>query len=180
MRHGVRTNTVGIRLTKIQSLLLVLGQLLHDLLFLFVDCDYCFLTYKVAVRIKWVHIFELCPRCLMKSTNYPSHHSWFLFPYTKSFLGGLIGKESTCNVGDLGSIPGLGRVPGEGNGNPLQYSCLENPMDREAWWATLHRVTKSQTRLTNTFTFHMYVCVMIHIYVYIWFNINNINSIVCY
>ena len=58
-----------------------------------------------------------------------------------------VGKESACNVGDPGSIPGLGRSPGEGNGKPLQYSCLENSMDREAWWATVHRVTKSQTQL---------------------------------
>ena len=62
------------------------------------------------------------------------------------FLGGPDGKESTCNVEDLGSIPGLGRSPGEGNGNPLQYSCLENPMDTGAWQAIVHRVvTKSQT-----------------------------------
>ena len=54
-------------------------------------------------------------------------------------------KKSACNVGDLGSIPGLERSPGEGNGYPLQYSCLENPMDRGAWWATVHGVTKSQT-----------------------------------
>ena len=52
----------------------------------------------------------------------------------------------------MGSIPGSGRSPGEGNGNPLQYSCLENPMDRGAWWATVHGVTKSQTQLSN-FTF---------------------------
>ena len=52
-----------------------------------------------------------------------------------SFPGGSVGKESAYNVGDLVSIPGLGRSPGEGNGNPLQYSCLENSMDREAWWA---------------------------------------------
>ena len=52
---------------------------------------------------------------------------WVLFP------GGSSGKESACNVGDLGLIPGLGRSPGEGNGNPLQDYCLENPMDREAW-----------------------------------------------
>ena len=52
---------------------------------------------------------------------------------SKGFSGGLDGKESACNAGDLGSIPGLGRSPGEGNGNPLQYFCLENPMDREAW-----------------------------------------------
>ena len=52
---------------------------------------------------------------------------------TWSFPGGSEGKASACNVGDLGSIPGLGRSPGEGKGNPLQYSCLETPMDREAW-----------------------------------------------
>ena len=56
-----------------------------------------------------------------------------------SFPGGSEVKASTCNVGDLGSIPGSGRSPGEGNGNPLQYSCLENPMDRGAWWATVHK-----------------------------------------
>ena len=58
-------------------------------------------------------------------------------------------KESACNAGDPGSTPGLGRSPGEGNGNPLQYSCLENPMDREAWQATVHGVAKSRTRITN-------------------------------
>ena len=56
---------------------------------------------------------------------------------------------SSCNAGDLGLIPGLGRFPGEGNGNPLQYSCLENPMDGGAWWVTVHRVTKSWTRLSD-------------------------------
>ena len=55
------------------------------------------------------------------------------------------GKESACNAGDLGSIPGLGRSSGEGNGNPLQYSCLENTMDRGAWKVTVQGVTKSQT-----------------------------------
>ena len=58
-------------------------------------------------------------------------------------------KESAYNGGDLGSIPGSLRSPGEGNGNQLQYSCLENPMDGEAWWATVHGVAKSQTRLSN-------------------------------
>ena len=68
--------------------------------------------------------------------------------------GGLEDKASACNAGDLGSIPGLGRSPGEGNGNLLQYSCLENPMDAGAWGATVHGVTKSRTRLSDfTFTF---------------------------
>ena len=58
-------------------------------------------------------------------------------------------KESACNAGDLGSISGLRRSPGDGNGNPLQYSCLENSMDREAWQATIHGAAKSQTRLSD-------------------------------
>ena len=62
-----------------------------------------------------------------------------------SFPGGSEVKASACNVGDLGSIPGSGRSHGEGNGNPLQYSCLENPMDRGAWWAAVHRVAESDT-----------------------------------
>ena len=66
-----------------------------------------------------------------------------------TFLGGSDGKASACNVGDLGSIPGLGRSLGGGNGNPLQYFCLENPIDREAWWATVHGVAKSQMRLSD-------------------------------
>ena len=71
------------------------------------------------------------------------------------FPGASDAKESTCNVGDqgsmvqMGSIPGSGKSPGEGNGNPLQYSCLEDPMDRGAWQAAIHGVSKSQTRLSN-------------------------------
>ena len=60
----------------------------------------------------------------------------------KGFPGGSAGKESDCNVGDLGSIPGLGRSCGEGNGNPPQYSSLENPMDREAWETTVPGLAK--------------------------------------
>ena len=62
-----------------------------------------------------------------------------------AFPGGASGKESTYNAGDLGLIPRSGRSPGEGHDNPLQYSCLENPMDRGACWATVHGVTKNQT-----------------------------------
>ena len=65
------------------------------------------------------------------------------------FPNGSEGKESACNAGDPGSIPELGRGPGEGNGNPLQYSCLENSMERGAWWAVVHEVAKSWTRLSD-------------------------------
>ena len=66
-----------------------------------------------------------------------------VYPY--DFPGGSDGKASDYNVGDPGSTPGLGRSSGEGNDSSLQYSCLENPMDRGAWWATVHGVAKSQT-----------------------------------
>ena len=63
--------------------------------------------------------------------------------------GGLVNEESACKSGELGLIPGLGRSSGEGNGYPLQYSCLENSIDRVAWWATVHEVTKSWTQLSD-------------------------------
>ena len=65
------------------------------------------------------------------------------------FPGGSEVKAYARNAGDLGSIPGLGRAPGEGNSNPLQYSCLENPEDGGAWWGTVYEVVKSQTRLSD-------------------------------
>ena len=64
--------------------------------------------------------------------------------------GGSDSEESTCNAGDPGSIPGSGRSPGEGNGHPFQYSCLEKPMDTGAWRATVHGITKSPTRLSDS------------------------------
>ena len=67
--------------------------------------------------------------------------TWFLLAPS----GGSDGKESACNAGDLGSIPGLERSPGEGKGKPLQYACLENPIDGGAWQATVHGVVNSQT-----------------------------------
>ena len=67
----------------------------------------------------------------------------------EGFPGGSNSKESACNAGHLGLIPGWGRSPGEENGNPLQYSFLENPMDRGAWQATVREVTKSRTRLSD-------------------------------
>jgi len=68
------------------------------------------------------------------------------------FPGGAVVKYPLANAGDTGDvglIPGSGRSPGVGNGNPLQYSCLENSMDRKTWWSTVHGVTKSQTQLDN-------------------------------
>ena len=73
----------------------------------------------------------------------------------KGFPGGSDGIESTCNVGDLGLIPGSGISPGEGKGNPFQYSCLENSMDGGAWWATVHGVAKSQTQLSDFTVFFL-------------------------
>ena len=67
----------------------------------------------------------------------------------KGFPGGSDGKESVSNAGDPGSTPVSGRSPGIGNGNPLQYSCLENPIDRGAWWATVNGVAKSRIRLSD-------------------------------
>ena len=67
----------------------------------------------------------------------------------REFLGGSDGKESACNAGDLGSVPGSGKSPGEGNGYPFQYSCLESSMDRGAWQAIVHGVIKSRMRLSD-------------------------------
>ena len=81
-----------------------------------------------------------------KPFNLQSLHNLAGFP------GSSDDKESACNVGDPGLISGLGRPPGEGNGNPLQYSYLENPMDRGAWRATVYWVAKRQTQLSNYHT----------------------------
>ena len=77
---------------------------------------------------------NFCPSHLLIAIN-------MILTRKRGFHGGSDGKESACNAGDPGLIPGLGRSPGEGNGSPTQYSCLENPLDRGAWWATVHGVT---------------------------------------
>ena len=77
---------------------------------------------------------------------------WLFFHvvwYVRSLPVVQVVKNPPANPGDVGSIPGSGRSPEEGNGNSLQYSCLENPTDRGAWWATVHRVTESRTRLSD-------------------------------
>ena len=86
--------------------------------------------------------------------KYPKFKFMVRFKFM-GFPGGSEVKASVCNVGYLGSIPGSGRSPGEGNGTLLQYSCLENPMDGGAWWATVHGVTKSRTLyVTSTMDVH--------------------------
>ena len=74
---------------------------------------------------------------------------WYPLQCTLSFSGVSESKETACHAGDPDLILGLGRSPGEGNGNTPQYSCPENPMDRRAWWATVHGVTKRRTRLSD-------------------------------
>ena len=107
---------------------------------------YCPLTSNKS------YILWLYPINIITSSCLPDPRvSWFNGIYWQ--YGSEV-KASACNAGDLGSIPGSGRSPGERNGNPLQYSCLENPMDRGAWWATVHGVANGQTRLSDfTFTF---------------------------
>ena len=96
-------------------------------------------------------IFQLPSPCPFP---HPEQHMIPILP--SSLLGSSDGKESACSEGDVGLIPGSGRSPGKGHGNPLQYSCLENPMDRGAWQDTVYRVPKSQTGLSDyTFTFFL-------------------------
>ena len=96
------------------------------------------------------------PACWAEFSKGLTHLGFgFCFVFLWGLPGGSNGKASACSVGDLGLIPGLGRSPGEGNGNPLQYSCLENSMDGGAWWATVHGVTKSWTQLSG-FTFLLF------------------------
>ena len=96
----------------------------------------------------------VCHRTLSYTVlHYTGGPCWLLILNTVVCLpGGSNGKESTCYVGDLGLIPGLGRSPGEGKGYPVQYSDLENSTNGGAWWATVHRVTKSQTQLRDRHT----------------------------
>ena len=87
-----------------------------------------------------------------KAGSHVMNYISFFFFWLICFIGLLCssdGKESACNAGGPDSIPGSGRSSGEGNGNPFQYSCLENPMDRGTWWVTVPGVTKSQTRLSE-------------------------------
>ena len=102
-------------------------------------------------------IMEIIANTQMKHTMFQAlSHSISITVLRESiiteFPGGSGSKESAHSAGEPGSIPGSGRSPGEGNGNPLQYSCLENPMGRGAWRATVHEIAKSQTWLGDTHT----------------------------
>ena len=113
--------------------------------------------YSAYKLNKQVTVYKL--PCLLLRLPWVRGRQYNIFPRAQTWtpnwgsLGGFPcssgGKESACNAGDLGSIPGSGRSPGGGNGNPLQYSCLENPMDRGTWQTVIHGVTKSWTRLSD-------------------------------
>ena len=98
------------------------------------------------------HVSLIGRQVLYHEHHLGSPNSYITYLISNVFLGfssGPDGKESSCNARDPGSIPESGRSPGEGNGYPLQYSCSEYPMDRVPWWATVHRITKSRTRLSD-------------------------------
>ena len=105
------------------------------------NMDYSYITYSQS--------FCSSHNTLGKYFVDPKIFLQFITCQLQGFPSSSDGKASSCHAGDLGLIPGLGRSPGEGNGNPLQYSCLENFMDRGAWRATVHGVTKSWTRLSH-------------------------------
>ena len=95
--------------------------------------------------------------CVMFIVNEFYHVGGRIYTYTWGFPAGAVVENPPVNAGDtgdVGSIPGMGRSPGGGSGDPLQYSCLENPLDRGAWWATFHGVAKSHTHTyTHTYTY---------------------------
>ena len=93
-----------------------------------------------------------------------SQTQWKQLTTASNSMSGSNGKESACNAGHLGLIPGSGRYPGEDHGNPLQYSCLENPMDGGAWWTTVYGVAKSRTQLSD-FTFFLSGYIRVCVYI---------------
>ena len=137
--------------------LLQAGTLAFTLL-LDLDSNWSYIIGSPGTSACQLQIMEFLPPKLHEPISYNKACMWiYIYLYGISIciwvsLGGSNGKEYTSNAGDLGSIPRLGRAPGEGNGYSLQYSCLENPMDRGAWRATVHGVTKSWMQLSNSFT----------------------------
>ena len=110
--------------------------------------------------------------CAYKVCGYITEHNYVSRTQIKKqkILCWLSSRESACNAGDVTSIPGSGRSHGEGNGNPLQYSCLENPMDRRAWQATVHEVAKESDTIKKQQQkqYSMYVCNTAHMCVPYW------------
>ena len=108
------------------------------------------LNLKLRCKTKVRHICPVVIDSPITVANpYNPNNPIILVMVVWSFPGGLMVKNLPANAKDVGSIPGLERSPGGGNGNPLQYSCLENSKSREAWWAAVHRVAKSQTWLSD-------------------------------
>ena len=104
----------------------------------------CFTCY-----IRFFHLTSLCATTIFFAETQKLKFYLFLSSLPGISPGVSDGKETACKAEDVGLIPGLGRFPGEGNGNPLQYSCLENSMNRRAWWATVYEITKSRTWLSD-------------------------------
>ena len=129
--------------------LLAFRHFVHAVFTFNVDLSFFFKT--LAFLSSFVFIIKLRGRYRDFPIPLYPHIYIYSLPHSKhrAFPGGSDGKVSACSVGDPGLIPGLGRSPGEGNGNALQYSCLENSMDGGAWWATVHGAEKSQARLSN-------------------------------
>ena len=109
----------------------------------FSNNEWCWASLHVLFRPSAFFCLFVC------FENYLFRSAHFLIGASKVALVVKNPPANAWGVSDVGSIPGLGRFPGGGNGNPLQYSCLENPMDREAWWATVHGAAKSQAQLSN-------------------------------
>ena len=105
---------------------------------------FTFENFPPQILVFWT-LQHICNGQHMLESTSGFMYLYILSPARLGFSPGSDGKASACNAGDLGLIPGSGRSPGEENGYPLQYSCLENSMDGGAWWATVHVVTKSQT-----------------------------------
>ena len=106
-------------------------------------CNTCYIKYWILLENRKLKYFVH-----NKSYNFFTF-SHLSSPLNLGFPGGSASKESACNAGDPSLIPGSGRSPEGRNGNPLQYSCLENPMDRGVWWATVHGIAKSWTQLSE-------------------------------
>ena len=124
---------------------------------IFVEIDIATLTHHfsksvVYIRDQWLYYILYGFRQMCNDIYLPFYHLGF---------PGSSDKEFTCNAGDLGPIPGSIRSPTDGSGNPLQYSCLENPMDRRAWHATVHGVTKYQTLLKWFSRLTFYLCLLL-------------------